>query len=171
MTTRAPSTSAISLPTACASCRLALALSLASWAAGSAAGFSVRRSVTAKQVAQIRGLRHGLRFRAEDAGANQLDGLRRLSPAQHLHPFALLEILVVREKMAELLDQHLGQVAIATDPLVVGMQPVDRHDDDLLVDALLVLHKQRADGTRADHRAGRDGGRRNHHAVERIAVL
>jgi hypothetical protein len=41
-----------------------LALSLASWAAGSAAGFSVRRSVTAKQVAQIRGLRHGLRFRA-----------------------------------------------------------------------------------------------------------
>src|SRR6188508_1372255 len=49
---------------------------------------------------------------ALDAGADQVDGLVRLGPAQQLHPFALFEILVMLEEMSDLLEQDLRQIAI-----------------------------------------------------------
>jgi hypothetical protein len=56
-----------------------------------------------------------------DTGADEVDGLAGLNPAQHLHPFALFEVLVVLEEVPDLLDQDLREVAIAANPLVVGM--------------------------------------------------
>ena len=51
------------------------------------------------------------------------------------------------------------------------MQLIDGHGDDLLVDALLVLHEQRADRARADNGTRGDRRRCDDHAVQRIAVL
>src|SRR4029077_200488 len=72
---------------------------------------------------------------ALDAGADQVDGLVRLGPAQQLHPFALFQILVMLEEMPDLLEQDLRQIAIGADLLVEWMQFFDGDGDDLLVDS------------------------------------
>src|SRR6478735_9003888 len=75
------------------------------------------------------------------------------------------------KEMPDLLHQDLWQIAVARDALIKWMKLVDGHGDDLLVDALLVLHEQRADRPRADDHSRGNRCRRDHHAVERITVL
>src|SRR6185437_7507813 len=50
---------------------------------------------------------------ARDAFRDQLVRILGPAPAQHLDPFAGLEILVVLEEMLDLLQRDFGQVAIA----------------------------------------------------------
>src|ERR1700687_1833188 len=69
-----------------------------------------------------------------NAGANKVDGLSGLHPAKDLYPFALFEILIMLEEMADLLDKDFRQVAIARNPLVEWMKLIDGHCDDFLVD-------------------------------------
>src|SRR4051794_1938849 len=59
--------------------------------------------------------------RAGDAFEDQLVGVFGVSPAQHLHPLALFQVLVVLEKMLDLLQRDFRQVAIGLH-LVVALR-------------------------------------------------
>ena len=74
-----------------------------------------------------------------DTGANEIGGLGMLGPTEDLDPFALFQVLVVLEEVPDLLNQNLGEIAIACHALIEGVKLIDRHGDDLLVDALLEL--------------------------------
>ena len=43
---------------------------------------------------------------------DQLVSVLGAAPAQHLHPFALLEILVVLEEVLDLLQRDIGKVVV-----------------------------------------------------------
>src|SRR5690349_1470000 len=69
---------------------------------------------------------------AFDAFEDQLVGVLGAAPAQHLHPFALFEILVVLEEVLDLLQGDVGQVAVGPDLVVALGQFRGWHRDDLL---------------------------------------
>src|SRR6202521_4900097 len=71
--------------------------------------------------------------------------LLRTAPARHLDPLLRLEVLVVLEKMLDLLDRDLRKVDVGLHRVVAAGELRGRHCDDLLVAARLVLHEQHAD--------------------------
>ena len=75
------------------------------------------------------------------------------------------------EEMLDLLQQMAGQIGIGLNVAVHRMQLLDRHRQDLLVHAALVLHHQRADRAAANDDAGNDLNRDYDHAIGRVAVV
>src|SRR6185295_19693482 len=65
-------------------------------------------------------MRRLLLLRPLDAFQDQPVGVLGAAPAQHLHPLALFEILVVLEEVLDLLQRDVGKVAVRPD-LVVAL--------------------------------------------------
>ena len=97
--------------------------------------------------------------------------LRGIAPAEHLHPFAGLQILVVLEEVPHLLQGDLGQVGVVHHMRVALGELRHRHREHLLVAAGLVLHLEHADRAHVDHRARHDRPRVRDQHVDRIAVV
>ena len=93
------------------------------------------------------------------------------APAQDLHPFAGLEILVVLEEVLDLLQRDVGQVGVRLHLVVALRQLRRRHRDDLLVAAGFVFHEQHADRAHAHDGAGDDGAGVDDQHVAGIAVI
>src|SRR6478736_9529186 len=70
-----------------------------------------------------------------NGGTDQLAGLGRIAPAQHLHPLGGLQILVVLEEVLDLHHRDVGQVRVVVHMLVAASELGHRHRDDLLVTA------------------------------------
>src|SRR5215211_59801 len=81
----------------------------------------------------------------------------------------LLEVLVDREEVGDLVGQLLGQVAELLERVPGGIG--QRHAQDLVVDALLVRHLEQRDRLDLDHAAGERRLGDAHHRVELVAVL
>ena len=96
--------------------------------------------------------------------------LVRVAPADHLHPFAFLEILVVLEEVLDLFADHAGQVGVVLDGAKLGGDLVGGNGDDLFVLASLVLHDQHADRADGDVGAWHQRPRVRNQHVDRIAV-
>src|SRR5947209_5114029 len=94
-----------------------------------------------------------------------------VTPADHLHPFSGLQILVVLKEMLDLLDGDLRHVRDLVDVGVALGQFRHRHGDDLLVAPALVIHLEHADRADIDHRAWHDRPRVGNKHVDRIAVV
>ena len=75
------------------------------------------RRVTASAVRCIRSTETIIPLRPCDSFLDQPVRILRRPPAQHLDPFAGLEILVVLEEVLDLLQRDLGQVAVGLDTL------------------------------------------------------
>ncbi|MNT03641.1 hypothetical protein D3C72_1381880 [compost metagenome] len=105
------------------------------------------------------------------AGGDQLGGFAGVAPTVDRDRLALLQILVAGEEVLDLLDQDGGQLTVAGNLGVVGVQLVDRHGQDLLVAAGFVDHLQHADGARADDAARHHRGRVQHDDVAGVAVV
>src|SRR5471030_1554280 len=106
-----------------------------------------------------------------DGTRDQLPRLLDVAPALELDPLAGLEVLVMDEKVLDLLARDLGQVAGA---LHIGVTQGDLggwHGDDLLVLAAIVLHEQHADRPYVHHSARNDRPRVGDQHVDRISVL
>src|SRR5471030_431927 len=106
-----------------------------------------------------------------DGTRDQLPRLLDVAPALELDQLAGLEVLVMDEKVLDLLARDLGQVAGA---LHIGVTQGDlgsRHGDDLLVLAAIVLHEQHADRPHVHHRARNDRPRVGDQHIDRVAVL
>ena len=86
------------------------------------------------------------------------------------HPLFGLEVLVVGEEMLDLLKHDRRQVLPFADVGIIRKGRVDRHADQLLVAAMLVLQVEDADRPRADDAAGNERRARDHQRVERVAV-
>src|SRR5215211_1217777 len=81
----------------------------------------------------------------------------------------LLEVLVDREEVGDLVGQLLGQVAELLERVPGGIG--QRHAQDLVVDALLVRQLEQRDRLDLDHAAGERRLGDAHHRVELVAVL
>src|SRR5580692_10496854 len=68
-----------------------------------------------------------------------------VAPADHLHPFSRLQILVVLEEMLDLLHCNFRHISDAGDMGVAHRQFRHRHGDDLLIAPALVIHLEHAD--------------------------
>ncbi|KIU00301.1 hypothetical protein QU38_02825, partial [Staphylococcus aureus] len=111
-----------------------------------------------------------LLLRPLDAFEDQFAGFVGVAPAQHLHPLALLEILVVLEEVLDLLEHDRRQVLPLADVRIIGEGAVHRHADQLLVAAGLVLELEHADRAGTHHAARHEGRARDDQRVERVAV-
>ena len=73
--------------------------------------------------------------------------------------------------MLDLLGHDRRQIVEIVDLAVIRKGRIDRHGDQFLVAALVVVHQQHADRAHADHRAGNDRRAGDDERVERIAIL
>ena len=94
-----------------------------------------------------------------------------VAPAGDLGPLALLERLVVLEEVPDALAVAHRQVLQVLDLGLERVDLLDRHGDQLVVHAAVVLHVQDADQPAADHRAGDQRDLGADHDVDRVAVL
>src|SRR5690625_1392027 len=106
-----------------------------------------------------------------DGPLDHLESFDRVTPALDLDPLARFQILVVLEEVRNLVDQDLGELAIAGNLAVVGMQGVDRYREYLLVLALFILHHQHTDRPYLDDSARHDRVAAEHQHIDRITVI
>ncbi len=88
-----------------------------------------------------------------DAINNNLLGGINIAPAFKLCPFAGFQILVMLEKMLNLLRHDGGKVVMAADFAVIRECRINGYGDQLLITALVILHQQHANRTDANNGA------------------
>jgi hypothetical protein len=94
-----------------------------------------------------------------------------ISPSSELYPFAVLKILIVAKEVLDLITKDRRQVGQLADVVVEGIQLVDRHGNNLFVNAVFIFHQQRADRAAAYDGARRDRDLRKHHTITWIAIF
>src|SRR6478735_4158961 len=85
-------------------------------------------------------------------------------------PLVGLEVLIVSEKMLDLLEHDRGQVLPLANVGVIRKGRVDRHADQLLVAAMLILEIKDADRPGTDNAAWDERRARDYHRVEGVAI-